>query len=329
MFKLSIENFRKIRKASIEVEGLVWITGPNDQGKSCLLKSLPALMENKSGNSFITYGEKETSITLDYPGDKLLTWIKPQKGSGSYTIGDKVLTKTGSTTPPEISDLGFRVITIKDTKYNLHFWPQAKYFLVQDKPSYIFLMVSRLLKHKNFIPMLKQMKLHYRDMSTQETELSGQFKLLEKKKQDIATELEDFRQFKAHDAMFNSLLEDQKRLVTGRDLISRANSLAKTLTSSMQVLDTIKETLQGLEGSSTIAESVRNVKALKILSEKLSFSTEALIKLPTDYFEYPELELTPIRTQITQVSQLYTLRTKLSYRNISVNYKASSPSMKN
>lgn len=315
MFKMRIRNFRKIRKADLEFEGLVWITGPNDNGKSCLLKSIPALMENSTGSSFITYGEKEAEVEVEFDnknGHQKVTWVKQDKGSGTYTINDDApLSKTGSTTPPEISDLGFKVLTVKDKKYNLHYWPQGEYFLVKDTPTYIFLMISRLLKHRNLIPMLKKMKADSIDLRDMEKELSGQFKMLEKKKQSLGEQLKLYRNFDRDSKRFKELRAVHEMYQTCLGISERVDSFTQSYTALSSRMEVINSNLQSLSGLPGVREDVVLLSACELLARKVNQTSRNLKAISPEVLAYVPQNTVEVSENLKQLNQLQLLMGKI------------------
>ena len=295
MFSLKANNFRKIKHALIDVDGLVWVTGPNDNGKSCLLKAVPALMENSSGSAFINYDAKETEVELVFDtseGRRKVNWVKPEKGSGTYCIDDgKPIAKTGASIPEEVSNLGFKIIQVKDKKYNLHYWPQGEYFLIKDTPSYIFLMISRLLKHRNLIPMLRKMKGQSSDMRDTEKELSGQFKLLERKRQSLADQLELYENFEEHEAFFTRFKSNRTLLKDCEDVHGRVNTLIGSFADVQDKKDQLNEVMESLSTLPDVSDKVvllDQCVALKSRHDQVqvelgSISQDILFYVPLDF----------------------------------------------
>lgn len=308
MFKIRTKNFRKIKQAELEVSGLVWITGPTDHGKSCLLKAIPALMENPTGGSFINYDADETTVELEFDnkdGRQKVQWVKPSKGSGTYTINDgEPLSKTGSSTPPEVSDLGFKVIQIKDTKYNLHYWPQGEYFLVKDTPTYIFLMISRLLKHRNLIPMLKQMKRHSSEQRDQEKELSGQFKMLEKKRQSLEEQLALYTDFPEHHRKYLSLKQVQEVLNSCVSVQERVEAFVSSYGAITHEILNISRVLDGFAPLSSVEEKISTWKTCIALKNRVDGVTQSLSAIPQNFLSYQPLDFSSIESDILKFHRL-------------------------
>lgn len=319
MFKLAVKNFRKIRKAKLDVDGLVWIKGDNNQGKSCLLKAIPTMMENTTGSSFITYGEDSTTVGLQlFPEGQdpiKVIWNKPAKGSGTYNlkIGERdveELTKTGSSIPPELLELGFKVLTIKDTKYNLHFWPQGTYFLVRDVPSYIFLMVSRLLKHRNLIPMLKQMKDDSKEKQKQVVELSGQFKLMEKKVQVLEESLMLYANVDEHLTLCDEIKTSIIVLDNLLDIQRRTLATFNAYQECSQQLQSITTVVEQLGDISQLRDEIVGYRNLQKLADMWTQINVELQSIPKKILLWEPIDVTEIQSQIQQLNYLEGLATQ-------------------
>ena len=129
--KVTVENFQSIKRAEIDVDGFTVITGPNNSGKTALMRAIRGAFQNAPGSAFIRHGEKECRVEVDL-GDTSFTWEKGKKPA--YEIDGKVL-HPGKNIPDEIAETGVTHIMAGGEKI----WPQmapqftGQVFLV-DKP---------------------------------------------------------------------------------------------------------------------------------------------------------------------------------------------------
>lgn len=83
--KITLDNFRIIEHADIEVEGITLIRGQNDSGKSTAMRALKTIVKNESGDGCIRYGAPGFSISLEIPtreqGTRSVTFSRKRGGS--------------------------------------------------------------------------------------------------------------------------------------------------------------------------------------------------------------------------------------------------------
>ena len=70
--KVTVENFQSIKRAEIDVDGFTVITGPNNSGKTALMRAIRGAFQNAPGSAFIRHGEKECRVEVDL-GDTSFT----------------------------------------------------------------------------------------------------------------------------------------------------------------------------------------------------------------------------------------------------------------
>jgi len=110
--KIDIKNFQSIKESSIVVDGFTVVVGKTNIGKSSIIRSIKAALQNKRGNKFLRKGEKTCSVSLKDGKDVDILW---EKGSGNkYVFGDKVYRNVGFNIPSEIHDSGFRSISLSN-----------------------------------------------------------------------------------------------------------------------------------------------------------------------------------------------------------------------
>ena len=86
---LEVADLQAIPHARIDLAGgLTVVSGPNDVGKSALLRGLRAMLEGGGGPTLVRHGAPEASVTLEL-GDVRVTWRrrrKPRTPAQSWTV---------------------------------------------------------------------------------------------------------------------------------------------------------------------------------------------------------------------------------------------------
>jgi DNA repair exonuclease SbcCD ATPase subunit len=100
--KLIIKGFQKHENRTIEFDRITCIVGPNDVGKSSILRALFWLTFNRpSGNQFKTWDLDSTIVKLVVDGK---TVIKKKGRKSYYSLDGKKFKAFGTSVPPQISD---------------------------------------------------------------------------------------------------------------------------------------------------------------------------------------------------------------------------------
>ncbi len=101
---LALTNWQCHRAETIQLDKhLTVLCGESDRGKTSFLRALRFLCLNKPrGDSFITHGEKSTTVSVTVDGKQ----INRTKGSeNTYHLDDKRFAAFGNDVPPEIASL--------------------------------------------------------------------------------------------------------------------------------------------------------------------------------------------------------------------------------
>ena len=119
MIKVRIQNFQSIEDAEVEIDGFTVITGPNNSGKSAVMRAIRGVFTNAPAGPLVRHGAKNLSVGIAFPDGTDLLWEKGGKVN-RYTLNGKELNGVGRGVPPEIAALG--VAEIKAGSDRL--WPQ-------------------------------------------------------------------------------------------------------------------------------------------------------------------------------------------------------------
>jgi len=126
--RIRVKDFQSIRDAEVVIEGLSVVTGPNNSGKTALLRAVRGVFTNPPAGPLVRQGAAFLSVELTFDdGTQILWekgWEKPgQKGAGinRYSINGVEIQAVGRGAPPEIAALGVREIQAASDRV----WPQV------------------------------------------------------------------------------------------------------------------------------------------------------------------------------------------------------------
>jgi DNA repair exonuclease SbcCD ATPase subunit len=126
--RVRVQNFQSIEDAEIVIDGFVVICGPNNSGKTALMRAIRGLFTNAAPGSYLRKGANFLSVEIEFDdGMKVLWekgWEKPdQKGAtvNRYTINGYQIASVGRGVPPEIEALGVKSILAGNNPT----WPQV------------------------------------------------------------------------------------------------------------------------------------------------------------------------------------------------------------
>lgn len=120
MFTVHVKNFQSIEDAEVEVSGLTVITGPNNSGKTALVRSIFGVFTNPRGCKYVRNGKTHSSVTLEFEDGKAVTWEKGEKVNRYIFNKGKPLEKVGAGVPEEIGQFGIQPMSIG----GVDTWPQ-------------------------------------------------------------------------------------------------------------------------------------------------------------------------------------------------------------
>lgn len=116
--KVTISNFQSIKSAGLEIGKFTVIVGPSSSGKSAFLRAIKMLLSNARGSSFVTEGEKQTSVSAIFD-DVEVEILRGTKNSYTVTAGGDSIdfTKLGGAVPEAVTE-ALRVEPVKGTHLN-------------------------------------------------------------------------------------------------------------------------------------------------------------------------------------------------------------------
>lgn len=117
--KVRVTNFQSIKDVEVEVDGFTVITGPNNSGKTALIRALRGAFQNTAGTAFVRHGEDSCRVEVSLDEETSFAWEKGHKIKPSYDVGGKTL-NPGRDIPDEVTALGVRPVQAGGREI----WPQ-------------------------------------------------------------------------------------------------------------------------------------------------------------------------------------------------------------
>ena len=109
-FRVRIRNFQSIEDATVEVDGLTAVIGPNNSGKTSTMRAIRGVFTNTLGSSFVRHGTTHATVDISFPDGQTVIWEKGENVN-RYTVNGKVYDKVGrGVVPDEVLALGVKCI---------------------------------------------------------------------------------------------------------------------------------------------------------------------------------------------------------------------------
>jgi len=125
-----VKNFQSIEDATVEIANLTVITGPNNTGKSALMRAITGVFTNMDGHAFVRNGTTHCEVTISFEDGQTVKWEKG-KNHNQYILNEgtpqeKKISKVGrGNAPQEVMDMGIGFVTIGDgSGSDGKLWPQ-------------------------------------------------------------------------------------------------------------------------------------------------------------------------------------------------------------
>lgn len=107
--KIRVRNFQSIRDGQLEVKGLTALTGPNNSGKSALMRAVRGVFQNPPAANYIRHGTSGFDVTLEFDDGRSLSWQREKKPCYVIDGGDPIYPGRGI--PDEVKAFGVQSIT--------------------------------------------------------------------------------------------------------------------------------------------------------------------------------------------------------------------------
>lgn len=126
--RVRVKNFQSIDDAEIVIDGFVVICGPNNSGKTALMRAIRGLFTNAAPGSYLRQGANFLSVEMEFDDGTTVLWEKgwekPDKKGATvnrYTINGYQIASVGRGVPPEVEALGVKSILAGNNPV----WPQV------------------------------------------------------------------------------------------------------------------------------------------------------------------------------------------------------------
>jgi exonuclease SbcC len=276
MIKVKVENFQSIRKAEVEIDGLTVITGPNNSGKSALMRAVRGVFTNTPGVAFVRRGQDTSSVELEFDDGNIVKWEKGRKIKPTYTINNGKPVKPGRAVPDEVLKMGVRPIQAG----NQDLWPQiapqihGQVFLINKPGSTIAEAVADV---ERVGTLNGAMRLAEKDVRATRSIL----KIRRQDGETLSEELEAYKGFDALDTLVAELESAQKALgVLGKRILTLRN-LRDRKTQTEAIIEELGGVLELEVPSDELVENLgETARAIKVLHElhRRKTQTDGLIE---------------------------------------------------
>ncbi len=229
--EVNVKNYQAIKEVNLKFEpGITAIVGNSNNGKSSIIRSIEAAINNKGGSGFINYDADQCEVTIK-DNDQEITWIKSKKaGKSHYIINGTTLKKIGQKQIPRVAQLlNMGEVEINNERFRLNFWKQMEYpFLVGKTPYQLFDFISRsdeqdlVKRHQDDNEV--ELKSLNSDISAKNIEVD----LMTKNNTEKSDEIEALKKYKSFDT------EEAEKVI--RDYNSLANAMETATSKKEQIV---------------------------------------------------------------------------------------------
>lgn len=285
--KLSLKNFQYHKKSELELsKGLNVIYGDNAQGKSCILRALNWVINNRpSGFGFKTRGDGITVTEVDFVIDKHALKRKRNKSANEYRLDKTSFKALRTDIPEEVSNL----LNISEYAYR---GQHEQYFLFHDSDGEVAKKINKVAGLNQIDNILSKAK-SLKDQNNKEA------KQLEKEIDFYKTEFNKYKpsvvlqkkvkSFEKEVQLLGSNENTRERLSTALKKISWLKGRVKARKPLTQLLSRLKQCLDDykkIENSVTRKNTLFSTlkKITRIQTELKTFSKYKNIGSNLQYF---------------------------------------------
>lgn len=277
-----VRNLQSIEDVTVVIDGFTVITGPNNSGKSALMRAIRGVFNNAPAGPLVRHGASHLTVDLDLGDGNTVKWEKGPK-INQYTLNGKVLENVGRGCPPEVLALGVQPMRAgADT-----LWPQIAdqfrgvLFLIGSPGSAVAEAVADVERVGKLTSALKLAESDRRSATTTLavrrkdveilTEQFGEFAGLEEVEAQVAqleAQTSEIRRVAgtrvllaglrsrrdAHTSVVTSLAGVQNVAVPGPDQVSQVRDLGKTLADLVRIRAAMVRSAQEVRALSGVSE---------------------------------------------------------------------------
>jgi DNA repair exonuclease SbcCD ATPase subunit len=247
VFELQADQYQILDDVDITVDGLTFLVGSADNGKSSVMRALHGALYNQTGDDFIQQGKDEAEVTLDF-GDLEIEW-NPQRGKGSdYYVNGEHFDKIGRGYFDELLQHGFRPIQAGPDEFKLQFWMQMAPFLICNRPdTRKFEILANIFESDKFADVLDNMKSDRKELRND----------IEKKQTQVDVKQDDLQLAKdkrsVYVEFFGNYSDQMDEIRDKHDRLEQLGELKESYNTVKNKLDTVEQQIERYE---SVLESI-------------------------------------------------------------------------
>lgn len=135
--RIELVNFMSHARTVIEpAAGLTVLVGPNNCGKSAVVRALQILCQNPTKSAFVLrHGEQRCDIIVETDFGDVVQWTRKKSGAASYQVNGQVYDRLRGSVPDEVHRvLRMPLVDCDTDQFDIHFGEQSSpVFLLGDK----------------------------------------------------------------------------------------------------------------------------------------------------------------------------------------------------
>ena len=214
------KNFQSLKDVSVDLSKFTVVVGASSSGKSAFIRSLKTIVSNPRSSSFVTHGEKFSSLTL-YRDDGTEVLFEKGEGHGRYVVsrGDlrEEYTKLGGDVPDAVSS-ALGILPVETGKQSLNFAGQFdRPYLLDETGSVVARVLGELTNVTKIFDAVREASRRKQNASSLMRTRSEDLVRLNLKKQ----------QFVSLRGQLEAVEQAEKLLQTAEDVSSRVARLRR------------------------------------------------------------------------------------------------------
>ena len=214
------KNFQSLKDVSVDLGKFTVVVGASSSGKSAFIRSLKTIVSNPRSSSFVTHGEKFSSLTL-YRDDGTEVLFEKGEGHGRYVVsrGDlrEEYTKLGGDVPDAVSS-ALGILPVETGKQSLNFAGQFdRPYLLDETGSVVARVLGELTNVTKIFDAVREASRRKQNASS----------LVRTRSEDLARLNLKKQQFVSLRGQLEAVEQAEKLLQTAEDVSSRVARLRR------------------------------------------------------------------------------------------------------
>jgi len=214
------KNFQSLKDVSVDLSKFTVVVGASSSGKSAFIRSLKTIVSNPRSSSFVTHGEKFSSLTL-YRDDGTEVLFEKGEGHGRYVVsrGDlrEEYTKLGGDVPDAVSS-ALGILPVETGKQSLNFDGQFdRPYLLDETGSVVARVLGELTNVTKIFDAVREASRRKQNASS----------LVRTRSEDLARLNLKKQQFVSLRGQLEAVEQAEKLLQTAEDVSSRVARLRR------------------------------------------------------------------------------------------------------